>query len=232
MNSQASWPLEVLSYLSWDSTVTRCDLKVSYRSLPHSWLTYLTKCESANRCWHSADILVLVIHIFPSCFRVHPEVCYRGGSKRAGRRRGRLFFGELHVGLFRGWGSGHGVVVKGEILPSSPHNRLPFPKEQKLRTIFIFKQDYFLQQHEDFYCYMRICSMILQNITPLLRNSWPPATSTSSVPWQSLFRLEGSASFISIICSGFFYCCCPEELPPLHSSAEDQWPQTSRVFIV
>lgn len=109
-----------------------------------------------------------VIHITPSCFRVHPEVRYRGGSKRAGGRRGRLFFWELHVRLFGGWGSGHGVVVKGEILPPSPHNRLSFPKEQKLRTIFIFKQDNFLQQHEDFYCYTRICSMILQNINPYL----------------------------------------------------------------
>lgn len=58
--------------------------------------------------------------------------------------------------------------MNGEILSPSPHNRLSFPKEQKLSTIFIFKQDNFLQQHKDFYCYTRICSMILQNINPYL----------------------------------------------------------------
>lgn len=36
-----------------------------------------------------------------------------------------------------------------------------------------------------------------------LRNSWPPATSASSLPWQSLFRSEGSSSFTSMICRGF-----------------------------
>lgn len=56
----------------------------------------------------------------------------------------------------------------GEIPSPSPHSRLSFPKEQKLSTIFIFKQDNFLQQHKDFYCYTRICSMILQNINPYL----------------------------------------------------------------
>lgn len=106
----------------------------------------------------------------PMCvfFRVHPEVRHRGGSKGTGGEGGRLLFRELHVRLFGGRGSGHGVVVKGAILFLSAHNRQSFPKEQKLSAIFIFKQDTFLQQHKDFYCYTRICSMILQNINPYL----------------------------------------------------------------
>lgn len=133
-----------------------------------------------------------------SFFRVHPKVCHGGGSKGAGGGRGRLLLRELHVRLFGGRGSGHGVVVKGgRPRPPSPHNRLLFPKEQKLSTIFIFKQDNFLQRHKDFYCDTRICSMILQNINSYLG-------SHDHLPFapESLFRSERSASFISMISSG------------------------------
>lgn len=59
---------------------------------------------------------VTVVRLLPSLsvfFRVHPEICHRGGSKGAGGGRGRLLLRELHVRLFGGRGSGHGVVVKG-----------------------------------------------------------------------------------------------------------------------
>lgn len=78
--------------------------------------------------------------------------------------------------------------MKGGLLSPSPHNRLSFPKEQKLSTIFIFKQDIFLQQHKDFYCYTRICSMILQNIKSYLGIH---DLSPSSSPLRACFDHKG-----------------------------------------
>lgn len=77
---------------------------------------------------------------FPSlCSRVSPKVCDRGGSKGAGGGRWLLVW-EFHVWLLWGWGSGHGVVVKGWQPPSPHPHELSFPKEQKQTIIFIFKQ--------------------------------------------------------------------------------------------
>lgn len=116
-------------------------------------------------------------------FRVHPEVRHGGGAKGAGGRRRRLIFWELHVRLFGGRGSGYGVVVKVE--PPSPHSRLSFPKKSRNSVLYSYlNETIFLQQHKDFYCYTRICSMILQNIHSYLGSHChlpflPPSSSSS-----------------------------------------------------
>lgn len=65
---------------------------------------------------------IFPIHLFLSLFlfRIHPEICNRGGSEGAGGRSGRLLFRKLHVWLFRGRSSGHGVVVKGDSFSPLP----------------------------------------------------------------------------------------------------------------
>lgn len=124
------------------------------------WIKHVKQCHHVN--------YMPVSHL-----RVHPAVCHRRGSKGARRGRRRLLFRELHVRLFRGRGSGHGVVVRGAV-PWDGHelNRLLVREEQKLSSIFIFKQDcfwvflgfFFLQSNKDFYHCRKICSVILLNI--------------------------------------------------------------------
>lgn len=151
----------------------------------------------------------------PLCvfFRVHPEVRHRGGSQGAGGETGRLLFWELHVGLFGGRGSGHGVVVKGAVQFPSAHNRQSFPKEQKLSAIFIFKREqFFYSNARIFIATQGFAVWYCKNINPYLGIHAHLSPLPSSLP-ESLFRSERSASFISPICGGFprgFHSACPD----------------------
>lgn len=70
----------------------------------------------------------------------------------------------------------------------------------------------FLQQHKDFYCYTRICSMMLQNISPNLGIHYCQPFPSSSPPHARQPISEKSASLIFIIfhgcwsCQGFPHC--------------------------
>lgn len=134
--------------------------------------------------WVCATFVIISLLDLCVSFRVHPEVRHGGGAKGAGGRRRRLIFWELHVRLFGGRGSGYGVVVKVE--PPSPHSRLSFPKKSRNSVLYSYlNKTIFLQQHKDFYCYTRICSMILQNIHSYLGSHChlpflPPSSSSSS----------------------------------------------------
>lgn len=99
--------------------------------------------------------------------RVHPAVCHRGSSKGAGRGRWRLLFRELHVRLFRGRGSGHGVVVRGgSSHPLGLKTGFWFLKNRNsvLYSYLNKTAFFFLQWNKDFYRCRKICSGISLNI--------------------------------------------------------------------
>lgn len=133
--------------------------------------------------------------------RVHPAVCHRGGSKGAGRGRWRLLFRELHVRLFRGRGSGHGVVMRGRSYhPPGLETDFWFLKNRNsVLYSYLNKTAFFFTVKQGFLSLQKDLQWDIPQYLPLYR----VPSSHCLPPPESLFGREQDTTFVLVVFSVF-----------------------------